>query len=448
MLGTMNYFRFIRLLSIAIISIGLIRYAPLSHKHSTLAYHLQVDTPVVIEPKPPITIIVFVHGILMVNPFYILENITAFIHQKVEKTRYAQIIEYARREPVLYENQAMQQLGLHPIILNTCKAGDAASALATVYDQMRSYASYDENPNNRYYTFGWSGLLSPTARIKAGYDLYHALEREITRLRAQGYHDIAIELISYSHGGNVCLHSAHAAGDFPMFQINNLIMLGAPITSESDHLVTSPFFKKIYSFYSTSDRAQTLDIFAPYPYKKGRRFRPHDDLQLPDNLTQVEIRMRSMLPELCGCGKSAHGCKTCSPGHTELWFFGWTEKNYRASYPHYPLPAVVFLPYIINTIEKRYNQHCANPEHELVVTLCPYEEYLTIAPSNNKKCRTLFSSISPRVIEELKEVALCYAPEESYYQRKDDTIKAVIANAKRTHYEKRKLERRLRRCGD
>jgi hypothetical protein len=41
-----------------------------------------------------------------------------------------------------------------------------------------------------------------------------------------------------------------------------------------------------------------------------------------------------------------------SPGHTELWFFGWAESGYRKNLHMYPLPGAVFIPYLMSVAQK------------------------------------------------------------------------------------------------
>ena len=52
----------------------------------------------------------------------------------------------------------------------------------------------------------------------------------------------------------------------------NLALLGTPIQVETDYLINSPIFKKIYNFYSRADQVQMLDFFSFKRFFSRKKF--------------------------------------------------------------------------------------------------------------------------------------------------------------------------------
>lgn len=110
-----------------------------------------------------------------------------------------------------------------------------------------------------FYAFGWSGKLSFAERKKAAQDLYSHI-RELTKNYKKKYRrKPKIRLITHSHGGNVALNLAHICNPRDRIKLEELILLGCPIQHETVHKAKHPFFKKIYSFFSTLDTLQIID---------------------------------------------------------------------------------------------------------------------------------------------------------------------------------------------
>jgi pimeloyl-ACP methyl ester carboxylesterase len=136
-------------------------------------------------------------------------------------------------------------------------------------------------PLTSSYLFGWSGSLSFQERKKAAVDLYNWLKKI----------DGPITIIGHSHGGNVALNLVQVAeerGD-TTFAIDTLILLAVPVQVVTEHYVSSPIFKRVFSFYSRSDFTQTMDPEGLYKeWGKSARlqkrifsrrtFKPHDRL--------------------------------------------------------------------------------------------------------------------------------------------------------------------------
>lgn len=96
-----------------------------------------------------------------------------------------------------------------------------------------------------------------------------------------------------------------------------------------------------------------------------------------------------------------------SPGHSELWFFGWTPVHYRDTYPLHPFPTVAFAPFIINELQK-LDDVLPSPE-PIVVDLRPENNLMLIRP---QQCTELYAAVpllSHDEFEHLKKVIEPYA---------------------------------------
>ena len=59
--------------------------------------------------------------------------------------------------------------------------------------------------------------------------------------------------------------------------------------------------------------------------------------------------------------------RNVSPGHIELWFWGWTLHHYRKTFPLWPFPVATFIPFIVNSIKPL--EDTLNPEKPAIVTI-------------------------------------------------------------------------------
>ena len=118
---------------------------------------------------------------------------------------------------------------------------------------------------NYYYTYGWTGLLSRSARYNDAKEFLTLLEAEVAKFRAQGLNP-KIRLIGYSHGGTVILGQLALVKQSEQlalnFTVNEAFLLGTPIQSDTDYLIDDPLFGKVYNIFSRSDRVQKLDFFS------------------------------------------------------------------------------------------------------------------------------------------------------------------------------------------
>lgn len=174
----------------------------------SLGYHIQTDLCVM--PVGDVWLTVFVHGTIVLHPRFLIENIAALKHDKAESTLYGQVINDARSMPFFFQTQAMQEPGLRKINEPFDKRGYASGALVYLLQHIQNAMLPTQKTCQHYYTFGWSGIISDSARVHAGAQLHHELTSEIEHYKKQGICP-KVRLIGYSHGGNVCLNTARSA---------------------------------------------------------------------------------------------------------------------------------------------------------------------------------------------------------------------------------------------
>ncbi len=182
--------------------------------------------------------------------------------------------------------------------------------------------------------FGWGGELNHQKRIEWSEQLYMSIVDKCDEIRAKlGNVDFDIELFTHSHGGTVSLLLAQAQSKFNKnLFINRLIMLGTPIQQETESLVLDPMFKNVYLVYSLGDAVQIIDVISTNG-RSRRRFIGRDEAS---KVIHIEVTID---------GKN--------PSHGELWSYGMAgEMVYRKHLSIYPLPIVVFMPYVLDEIEK------------------------------------------------------------------------------------------------
>jgi hypothetical protein len=404
--------------------------------------------------KPWLT--VFVHGIKSVKPHLSLDNFFRFMFDDIEDTVYSKTIELMRKDPFFYKNQAMREIGLHKANPAEMGEGKAANAMARLFDEIN--VMMGGKAGNYYYTYGWSGLLSPKTRYKDAELLFIALEKELKKYHDQGIYP-RVRVVGYSHGGNVCLNLERIRQDkFPdsTMSVDQLWLVGSPIQGETDYLVSGPLFKRVYNFYSHADRIQQLDFFSFDRFFSGRTFTNNKYLTLPKKLTQVQIKVTRNSRSTNCCPRKQKFAKNLnnpaiisgksnlvrdiSPGHSELWFFGWTPVHYRETYPLHPFPTVAFAPLIINELEK-LSDVLPSPE-PIVVDLRPEHELMLIRP---QQCTELYAAaplLSHEKFEYLKNTIDPFAFESDKYSASEYNRHIQLAYEHARAYHAKKHEKR------
>lgn len=388
-------------------------------------------------------ITVFVHGAISIKPYISIPNFIRLVRDNIENSLYKETVFVIRDDPFFFQNQPMQERGLRPIDYNDYRPGAASSLYARLFDEVLK--SIDQPLTSHfYYTGGWSGLLSPTARYQEAYELYQDIKKELNRLREiYGFTKFYLRFIGYSHGGNVCLNlgAVHDI-EFPddEFTINQLILIGTPVQFETDIWAFSPVFEKIYHFYSYGDRVQKLDCFSLKRFLSHRKFHYY-----PSTLKQIQLKVtdRVMFSYKHNKRRKPRLKKVdISPGHTELWFPGWTPENFRKTYPFYPIPAVLMVPLIINEVDK-----LGKKVGHILAHIDATTKIITLTSKECKCCRALSLSkeLLDRLTKEIHKAQPVHFTKENFDRqvyKAIDEIKQQRLNRK-TQDKKRSVFRRI-----
>ncbi len=364
-------------------------------------------------------ITVFIHGSVSLRRRLGIRNIFKMLYDTIEESVYYRSTEINRRDPFFYKNQAMFGLGLHKIDIYDLHKNAAAPILAASFEEISLRAGYPKT--DEYYTFGWSGLISNKLRFLEGAFLYQDLEKIFKKYEKEGYTP-RIRLIGYSHGGNLALQLGaiyKTKKESEHFHIEELWLLGTPIQVETDYLINSPIFNKVFNFYSRADKVQTLDFFSFKRFFSQKKFSKRSNFKIPEKLYQVRIKITKHEPKLKRRQKKladldlASVCRfkevNYDPGHFELWFMGWTILTYRQTFPFYPLPTLTFLPFITRFVEKN-----SDVPHDIVADFKPDREEIEIKSyhtAGSKYCTTI-PFISNELLQHIQEHSKKFVPDD------------------------------------
>lgn len=301
------------------------------------------DSP---KPQEDVWLTVMVHGTVM--PYFTFADLLKLRYREVESTMLTRVSKIYRSYPYFYLCQPIQGLGLIPIDISDKSLSTASQVFAKTLETF-DHKCYNNRHHNRYYTFGWSGLLNEFAREQAAGKLYDALTQEVERIEKETGQHAKVRILAYSHGGGVCFELPHYHSPGNKLHVDELALFGTPIQESSYTGVNSPLFEKIYNFYSLGDRIQKLDHITGND--TDRTFDTSRDL--PGGLRQVRIRFsRRGHAYDQGTEYAEKTKKRIYPGHIEMWSFGWAPNWYRKQFPIQPFPVAALTPFYIDTVEK------------------------------------------------------------------------------------------------
>ncbi|HSW76175.1 MAG TPA: hypothetical protein VLG50_03980 [Candidatus Saccharimonadales bacterium] len=373
-----------------------------------------------ISDNKELWVTVFIHGSFSLRPHLNIRNIIKMLTDSIEESVYYRSTEINRRDPFFYKNQAIAGLGLHRVDIDHPHNNAAAPILAASFEEISKHVG--NAPSNQYYTFGWSGLVSNKLRYLESAFLHQDLEVLIKKLKDEGYNP-KIRIIGYSHGGNLALQLGALHTTKPIssqFSIDELIIIGTPIQVETDYLINSPIFKKVYNFYSRADKVQTLDFFSFKRFFSRKKFSKRRNFRLPDKLTQIRIKITEYEPKSDKCTfdqlpedpkllKKHYKEIDYDPGHFELWFMGWTILTYRTTFPLQPLPVLTFLPIFLHYIQ-------LNPDtpRDLVAHIKPQFNTIEFLPyhMHKKYFKAQFTFMDMALLKHMTHHASKFVPDD------------------------------------
>ncbi|MBM3887184.1 hypothetical protein FJ364_04610, partial [Candidatus Dependentiae bacterium] len=264
-------------------------------------------------PQREVWLNIFVHGTF--GTLTGLLSLNSVLKDDVRGTTYRGVNKGMRNDAYFFQTQPILERGLQKLTPSfnpddTNKKILAAYPITKIHDEFFKKINPNDHSKQYYYTFGWSGLISQYRRRFEAIRLYNALEEEIELLKKQNITP-RIRIYAYSHGGNLCLNLGGIASvlntktfkefykysldpqaddsikkmlaiikNLPTkedafllegqkrfdyiptnknFFIDELILLGTPIQSETEHFLHSSVFGTIYNIYSSQDTVQKLD---------------------------------------------------------------------------------------------------------------------------------------------------------------------------------------------
>jgi hypothetical protein len=264
---------------------------------------------------------IFVHGTY--GAAFTIMSFINVLQGNIQGTLYQKIQNKNRHKQENFQQRLMDKEGLFEITLkgeNDCFI--VPFSIIQAYDDIAK--SINPLEKNYYYMFGWSGLLSHTERKNAAISFYSLLGKVIQEKFQHHKTPIKIRILAHSHGGNVALmlgavyeivyqlnnidgHNKYADQTLCLlkeslknvvheeeskslhnalkrdFCIDELILYGTPIQEETEIFAFSPFFKRIYNFYSSNDFVQIFD-FLSTKTRKSRRL-----INIENNLDIVQM---------------------------------------------------------------------------------------------------------------------------------------------------------------
>lgn len=418
-----------------------------------------------ISSDKKIWVTVFIHGSFSLRPHLNLKNIIKMLYDSIEESVYYRSTEINRRDPFFYKNQAMAGLGLNKIDIKNPHNSAAAPILAASFEEISLQAG--NPPSDQYYTFGWSGLVSNKLRYLESAFLHQDLDKLIKKLKIEGF-EPKIRLIGYSHGGNLALQLGALHTTLPkknQFIVDELIIIGTPIQVETDYLINSPIFKKVYNFYSRADNVQTLDFFSFKRFFSRKKFSKRSNFSLPNKLTQIRIKIstyepKKHAPEFNCLPTDEKILKkyfkeiNFDPGHFELWFMGWTILTFRKTFPLEPLPFLTFLPIILKSIEAA-KEEIASTENDarlkklknrsLDLTLHIKTQFnkLELSPYHSSKngYRREFPFVDPALFTHMRHHAAQFIPDDYNIEMYNQKVYGAMNIAEHEWKEIRRLMR-------
>jgi len=297
---------------------------------------------------------ILVHGTLGIGANFSGRTIALIKRDSVTDSLYEKNVGKIRVNPYLFALQPVGHLGLRKVLKEDAPI-NAAYIFSVLYDDMAK--QFGSTEKNSFYTYGWSGLISHKERYKAARTFYIQL-KELIENHPKDQPPLKIRIIGYSHGATMFVNFADIRKkEFcaDSFIIDETIFLGVPITRGITNAIGCPPFGKVINIYSNADKVQRLDIFTSAHFFSERTFKK----KCLTNVTQIELKYTAPLRQETKrtLPSFMRGTINQSPGHIELWSFGWARSMYRKNLDMFPLCAGLFIPFLIHAAEKLPAEH-------------------------------------------------------------------------------------------
>lgn len=393
-------------------------------------------------------ITIFVHGTYGPN---LLFHPLAKVLKKHNEERLYKVVQQLLKHKILFRRQFMPPQGLDKI--EKCFEKNPISlSITNAYQKVSKLSK--SNKNNTLYAFGWNGKLNQKDRQLAAIKLYNSICKEIERYKEKSIIP-KIQLICFSHGGNLCLNLAGIHKILNMqtakieavnenerkalselkkqikedsnkntnslsnniaknLSIDKLVLFATPIQQETEFFCFYPFFKKIYNFYSENDIVQISDI-ASTKGKNKRTINTKNHTKRIPCITQIRITINHNLKNNQNTksllfykdlltndikanlnsilrGGMPFPKHPYDPGHLDFW--GVSLNKAKTLFE--PLPLIIFTPIFLSIIKKNKLMNNLN------INIKTEKENILFIASNRNKTIKKDCSIPLKSITSLK----------------------------------------------
>lgn len=389
---------------------------------------------------------IFVHGTVGSN--FSFMNLRSIKKDKLDNTLFKGLCAKTRGSSYLYYNQLMNGFGMHQVFLKDIGGPVVTSKnILQVFDEISKEVFQVDN-NDLYFLYGWTGLLSLKERVNDAGLLYKDILALKEDLSLSGINNPRIRIFGFSHGGNVALslagvyyelfstdnssdefYSNFKPNDFikKMFEINEnikdiprnkifideLVMIGTPIQKETSLFMASELFGKVFSFYSTGDKVQTMD-FLSTGGKSNRVLNTidfsEDKRKIFKNCFEIQVTIINDNNILI------------NPTHKELWFV-FREKFNRPNFIS-PIPILCFFPIFYKLVAQMSNG-LKSPHHYQFEILNVGLNYNFVLKDKKRAKNQLSLSINRDVFNNLKNKLFVLLNEQEIYPVKGFAEKMI-----------------------
>lgn len=187
----------------------------------------------------------------------------------------------------------------------------------SLYCEIADSLTNNNNPKynkEHFYVFGWSGAINFSVRRKMAKKLYRKTVKLINFYKKKYGCYPKVQIVTFSHGGNITLQLADFLPFFDTQKINlDLILIGCPVQATTEHMIGCPHFSTVSVISSYGDVIQRMDPhnwYAPKRDKKthafSRRFFDvsHLDEKLQEKIVQYAVTVNRKKPGHIDLSKS------------------------------------------------------------------------------------------------------------------------------------------------
>ncbi len=305
------------------------------------------------QPTERHSITIFIHGTFFTSLSAV--SLKSVLNDELDDSSwYVQMMRSIRNETMLLQDQVINEEGLFevsPEKVKSCHNCDldpedkkfGSAFLVDAYDRVSKVVNHHAD-HNKYYSFGWSGLLSHKKRIDAARVLYRQLIELQTQYEAKYGVKPELTLVAHSHGGNVAKLLAHIEREeCKHLSIKYLVMYGTPIQIETVSLVNSDVIETMISCYSDGDNVQGNDVFSSKERFSKKRLADLVNISSIHSPKKQRYDVRLVLND-----------QPNVIGHMNMWFMGRAEKVFQSLDP---LPLMVLTPLIIQEVQRCLSLH-------------------------------------------------------------------------------------------